>query len=46
MQIDGSPCADTALAKTLARHEKTKPLSLRAGERHRAVSAVDEEKFH
>jgi hypothetical protein len=38
-------CADAALAETLAQHEKTKPLCLRAGERHLAVSAADEEKF-
>jgi hypothetical protein len=38
-------CADAALAETLAQHEKTKPLCLRAGERHLTVSAADEEKF-
>jgi hypothetical protein len=38
-------CADAALAEELAQHEKTKPLCLRAGERHLVVSAADEEKF-
>ncbi len=38
-------CADAALAETLAQHEKTKSLCLRAGEKHLAVSAADEEKF-
>lgn len=38
-------CADAELAETLARHEKTKPFCLRAGDRHLAVAAADEEKF-
>jgi hypothetical protein len=38
-------CADAALAEDLAQHEKTKPLCLRAGERHLVVSAADEERF-
>jgi hypothetical protein len=38
-------CADAALAETLAQHEKTKTLCLRAGEKHLVVSAADEEKF-
>ena len=38
-------CADAALAETIAQHEKTKPLCLRAGEKHLVVSAADEEKF-
>ena len=38
-------CADAELAETLARHEKTKQLCLRAGEKHLVVSLNDEEKF-
>lgn len=38
-------CADAALAEILAQHDKTKPLCLRAGERHLVVSAADGEKF-
>jgi hypothetical protein len=38
-------CADAQLAETLAQHEKTKPLCLRAGERHLVVAVADEEKF-
>lgn len=38
-------CADAALAETLAQHEKTKLLCLRAGEKYLAVFAADEEKF-
>ncbi len=38
-------CADAALAKALAQHEKIKPFCLRAGEKHLVVAAVDEEKF-
>lgn len=38
-------CADAALAETIAQHEKTKLLCLRAGEKHLVVSAADEEKF-
>ncbi|HEX8846072.1 MAG TPA: hypothetical protein VF791_15585 [Pyrinomonadaceae bacterium] len=38
-------CADAQLAETLAQHEKTKPLCLRAGEKHLVVAATDEEKF-
>ncbi|HJU53313.1 MAG TPA: hypothetical protein VJ715_02035 [Pyrinomonadaceae bacterium] len=38
-------CTDAALAEELAQHEKTKPLCLRAGEKHLVVSATDEERF-
>jgi signal transduction histidine kinase len=38
-------CADAQLAEALAQHEKTKPLCLRAGEKHLVVVAADEEKF-
>jgi hypothetical protein len=38
-------CTDAQLAETLAQHEKTKPLCLRAGDRHLVVAAQDEEKF-
>ncbi|MBV9928108.1 MAG: helicase-associated domain-containing protein [Acidobacteria bacterium] len=38
-------CADAALAETLAQHEKTKPLCLRAGEKYLVVSAEGEERF-
>ncbi|MBA3768431.1 MAG: hypothetical protein H0W99_15915 [Acidobacteria bacterium] len=38
-------CADAQLAETLAQHEKTKPLCLRAGDRYLVVAAQDEEKF-
>jgi hypothetical protein len=38
-------CADAQLAETLTQHEKTKPLCLRAGERHLVVAVADEEKF-
>lgn len=38
-------CADAQLAETLAQHEKTKALCLRAGAKHLVVAAQDEEKF-
>lgn len=38
-------CADAQLAETLAQHEKTKPLCLRAGEEHLVVAVANEGKF-
>jgi hypothetical protein len=38
-------CADAELAETIATHERTKKLCLRAGDRHLAVKADAEEQF-